>query len=63
MKTPKKNTGKKSDSKAKAKSVSSKTAPKANPGFIADDEEDDFDLPMNELELDDLDSFDDDDDF
>lgn len=62
MKTPKKTTGKKSAPEAKKKSVLNKTQSKTSPGFVADDEEEDFDLPMNDLELDELDAFDEDDD-
>lgn len=60
MKTPKKNTSKKTAPKAKDNSVAKTNAGKADPLFIAD-EDDDFDLPMNELDIDGLDDLDDDD--
>jgi hypothetical protein len=62
MKTPKKNTVKKSASVAKNKSALNQTPPVANPDFIAD-EDDDVEIPLNDLELDELDTFDDEDDF
>ena len=62
MKTPKKNTGNKSAPAAKKKSIVKKTPTQSDPLFIADDE-DDFDLPINDLDIDGLDDLDDDDDF
>jgi hypothetical protein len=63
MKTPKKNMAKKSAAPAEKKSALSKPKPQSNPGLIEDEEEEDFDLPLNDVDLDDLDSFDEDDDF
>jgi hypothetical protein len=63
MKTPKKNMAKKSAPPAEKKSALSKAKPQSNPGLIGDEDEEDFDLPLNDVDLDDLDSFDEDDDF
>ncbi len=60
MKTPKKNTSKKSAPKATNKSVAKTNSAKPDPLFISD-EDDEFDLPMNDLDIADLDDLDDDD--
>jgi hypothetical protein len=62
MKTPKKNTSRKSAPAAKKNSVRDASKPISNPGLLSEEEDDDFDLPMNEVDLDGLESFDDDDD-
>ncbi|MEY5068891.1 MAG: hypothetical protein RLZ47_753 [Bacteroidota bacterium] len=54
---------KKSAPPAEKKSALSKPKPPSNPGLIGDEDEEDFDLPLNDVDLDDLDSFDEDDDF
>lgn len=54
---------KKSAPPAEKKSALSKAKPQSNPGLIGDEDEEDFDLPLNDVDLDDLDSFDEDDDF
>ncbi len=54
---------KKSAAPAEKKSALSKSKTQSNPGLIGDDDEEDFDLPLNDVDLDDLDSFDEDDDF
>lgn len=61
MKTPKKNTTKKSAPAAKKKSGLKNDPHKIDPLFIGDEEDDDFDLPVNDLDIDGLDDIDDDD--
>jgi hypothetical protein len=60
MKTPKKSTSKKNAPKAPNKSVAKTNSANPDPLFIAD-EEDEFDLPINDLDIADLDDLDDDD--
>ncbi|MFM6953833.1 MAG: hypothetical protein ACKOWL_02490 [Sphingobacteriaceae bacterium] len=61
MKTPNKKGATKSTD-VKKNSVSKKATPKPPLGFVAGDEDDDFDLSLNDdLQLDGLDSLDDDD--
>ncbi|MFM6975228.1 MAG: hypothetical protein ACKOW2_00050 [Sphingobacteriaceae bacterium] len=63
MKTPKKNTSKKSTPVAKKKSGLNNDKDMVNPPMLSDEDDDDFDLPMNDLDLDGLDPLDEDDDF
>lgn len=60
MKTPKKNTSKNSAPKGPNKSVAKTNSAKADPLFMADEDED-FDLPMNDLDIADLDDLDEED--
>lgn len=62
MKTPKKKTVKKSAPAAKNKSGLNSNQEIDGQAFLSDDD-DDFDLPMNDLDLDGLDPLDEDDEY